>query len=129
MATIDMDGRTALARHELLGGYPSGRKAMLDQVRQSLDGVDERTRRKGLLLVTALADQWSALATGGEQKLSLRIDRLRDRVHITASASGGAVPVMFWEVIGGAAAAAFADDWETERDGSGAWFDIWPIGP
>ncbi len=34
------------------------------------------------------------------------------------------LPAAFWEVVGGAAAAVFADDWRMARDSSGAWFEI-----
>lgn len=122
MASTDMDHRTVLARHELLGTDPGEHRAVLAEVKQSLEGLDDRTRRKGLLLVSALADQWSWLRPRPGQTMGLRIDCSPDRLRVVARASEDALPLEFWEVVGGAAATAFADSWE--RDRSGAWFDI-----
>ena len=124
MAPADMDSRTVLTRFELLGADPREHAAILEEVKGSLEGLDDRTRRKGMLLVSALAVQWSALPPGPGDRMTLRIDRSPDGLRIEASASEGALPVAFWEVVGGAAAAVFADRWEMARDGSGAWFEI-----
>ena len=125
MAPADMDRRTTVpARYEVRGANPSGHRAVLDEVKGDLVGLDERTRRKGMLLVSALTVQWSALPPKPGDRMVLRIDRAPDRLRITASASEAVVPVAWWEVVGGAAATVFADRWQMARDGSGAWFDI-----
>jgi hypothetical protein len=129
VAPTDIDRRTVLTRHELLGADPRGHRAVLDEVKGSLEDLDDRTRRKGMLLVSALAVQWSALTPGPGEKMMLRIDRDPDRLRIAASASEDALPVAFWEVVGGAAGTAFADSCEIAPDRSGAWFDIERIGP
>jgi hypothetical protein len=103
------------------------REGALAEVKQSLEGLDDRTRRKGLLLVTALATQGSMLSPKSGQSMRVQIHRLPDRLRIVASASED-LPVTFWDVVGGAAATAFADDWQIERDRLGAWFDIKQIG-
>jgi hypothetical protein len=121
VATTDMDRRTVLAR-ELLGTDPGEQRAVLAEVKLSLEGLDDRTRRKGLLLVTALAVQWSLLRPSRGQTMRLQVEHSPDRLRIVASASMDALPPQFWETVGGAAATAFADSWEWGR--SGAWFDI-----
>ena len=128
MASIDTDRRTVLAQHELPLADPAKQRAALSEVKQSLEGLDDRTRRKGLLLVTALAVQCSMLSPRTGQSMRLQIDRYADRLRIVVSASEGILPVAFWDVVGGAAATVFADDWQIERDHSGAWFDIERIG-
>jgi hypothetical protein len=127
VASNDTDGRTVLAQHELPMADSAKQRAALAQVKQSLEGLDDRTRRKGLLLVAALAAQGSMLSPRSGQSMRLQIDRLPDRLRIVANA-GEDLPVDFWDVVGGAAATAFADDWQVERDRSGAWFDIKRIG-
>jgi hypothetical protein len=127
VASNDTDGRTVLAQHELPMADSAKQRAALAQVKLSLEGLDDRTRRKGLLLVAALAAQGSMLSPRSGQSMRLQIDRLPDRLRIVASA-GEDLPVDFWDVVGGAAATAFADDWQVERDRSGAWFDIKRIG-
>ena len=124
MAPTEMERGTLLARHELRGADPREHRAVLDEVKRSLQDLDARTRRKAQLLVTALAIQWSTLMPGPKEKMKLRFDVAPDRLRIAATASERAMPVAFWEVVGGAAATAFADHWEMARDGSGAWFDI-----
>ena len=125
MAPTDMDLRTTVhARYELLGADPRGHEAVLDEVERDLEGLDDRTCRKGMLLISALAVQWSALMPAPEERMMLRIDRAPDRLRIVASASEDSLPAAFWEVVGGAAAAVFADDWRMARDSSGAWFEI-----
>ena len=129
MASIDTDRRTVLAQHGAAPGEPrqaTGRTAQ--EVKQSLEGLDDRIRWKGLLLVTALAVQCSMLSPRSGQSMRLQINRYADRLRIVASASEGTLPVAFWDVVGGAAATVFADDWQIERDHSGAWFDIERIG-
>jgi hypothetical protein len=123
----DTDRRTALAQHELPMADSAMQGAALAEVKQSLEGLDDRTRRKGLLLVSALAAQCSMLCPRSGQSMSVQIHRLPDRLRIVASASED-LPVDFWDVVGGAAATAFADDWQIERDRLGAWFDIKQLG-
>jgi hypothetical protein len=127
VAPIDTDRRT-LAEHELPMADSAEQRAALAEVRESLEGLDDRTRRKGLLLISALATQGSMLSATGGQSMRLEIDRSPDRLRIVASVSEDALPVAFWDVVGGAAATAFADDWQIERDRLGACFDIKRIG-
>jgi hypothetical protein len=112
-----------LAEHQLPLADSSAQRAALAEVKQSLEGLDDRTRRKGLLLVTALAAQGSMLSPESGRAMTVYIDRSEERLRIVASA-GDELPVDFWDVVGGAAATAFADDWQIERDRSGAWFEI-----
>ena len=122
MRPNDTDRRTVLAEHELPMADSAKQRAALARVKQSLEGLDDRTRRKGLLLVTALVAQGSVSPRSG-QSMRVQINRFPDRLRIVASA-GEELPVDFWDVVGGAAATAFADDWQIERDRLGAWFDI-----
>jgi hypothetical protein len=121
VASNDTERRTA--QHELPLADSAEHRAALAEVKQSLEGLDDRTRRKALLLITALAAQGSVLSPRRGQSLRLQLDRLPDRLRIVASASED-LPVDFWDVVGGAAATAFADDWQVARDRLGAWFDI-----
>jgi hypothetical protein len=121
---FDTDRRTVLAHHELPMADSAEQRAALAEVTQHLEGLDDRTRRKALLLVSALVVQGSMLSREIGETMRLRIDRFPDRLRIVASAGHDVLSVDFWNVVGGAAATAFADDWEIERDRSGAWFDI-----
>jgi hypothetical protein len=123
----DTDRRTVFGQHELPMADSAEQRAALAQVKQSLEGLDDRTQRKGLLLVTALAAQGAMLSARRSQSMRLQIDRFPDRLHVVARAGEG-LPVDFWEVVGGAAATAFADDWQIDRDRLGAWFEIGRIG-
>jgi hypothetical protein len=123
VASNDTDRRAVLTHHELPLAGSAEQMAALAEIKQRLEGLDDRTRRKGLLLVTALAAQGAMLSPSGGKSMTIQIDSYPGCLRIVASA-GGELPVDFWDVVGGAAATAFADDWQIERDRSGAWFDI-----
>jgi hypothetical protein len=124
VARFDTDRRTVLGQHELPMAASAEQRAVLAEVKQRLEGLDDRTRRKALLLVSALALQGSMLSRKSGQSMSLQIDHHPDGLRIVASAREDVLSTAFWDVVGGAAATAFADDWEIEPDRSGAWFEI-----
>jgi hypothetical protein len=123
VASNDMDRRMVLVQHELPMADSAQRRLTLAELKQELEGLDDRTRRKALLLVGALAAQGSMLGATRGQSMSLQVHRSADRLRIVAR-GGHDLPVDFWDVVGGAAATAFADDWQIERDRMGARFDI-----
>ena len=125
MASQDKDRREpVLTKYEL---DPDARRLRddLDEVAEGLVGLDGRTRRKALLLVGALAEQWSRQRPEPEERMSLRIVRSAEGLRIAASAERSALPQGFWEALGQAVVPGLADSWGTELgEQSGAWFLI-----
>jgi hypothetical protein len=70
VASNDTDRRTA--QHELPMADSAEQRGALAEVKESLEGLDDRTRRKGLLLVTALVTQGSMLGVRSDPSMSSR---------------------------------------------------------
>ena len=114
MASQDKDRREpVLIKYEL---DPDARRLRddLDEVAEGLVGLDGRTRRKTLLLVAALAEQWSRQGPESEERMSLRIVRSGGGLRVAASAKPTALSQGFWETLGQAVVPGLADSWGTE---------------
>ena len=125
MLPNDKDRRApALARHEVQAD-PRMLRQVLREVERDLNGVAGSTRRIVLLLVGALADQWSRQSPRREQSMILDIEHLPDRVRVEAF-TNETLPADFWTTVGPEVATGLADRWGIERRhrSGGAWFEI-----
>ena len=124
MISHDTERRApVLTRHEIQADTRALRK-VLSEVEQGLDGIAGSTRRTMLLLVGALADQWSRPFPPKEQSMTLEIDRFSDRLRLEAF-SNEELPEGFWLGVGTSAAPGLADRWGVDRrHHRGVWFEV-----
>jgi len=125
MVSIDPDRRApTLARHELAAD-PRMLRSALRQVERNLGEVGLTTRRKLMLLIGALANEWTDQCSWQiAPTMVLDVEQLSDRVRVEAF-SHATLPDDFWSRLGTAVAPGRAAHWGVERRGqSGVWFEI-----
>jgi hypothetical protein len=113
-----------ITRHELQAD-PRQLREVLQEAARDLDTADSETRRLVVLLIGALANQWTRhkYPHNGDS-LILEIDRLPDRVRVEVF-SDATVRAGFWRELGDVVAPGLAFRWGVERrHRPGTWFEV-----
>ena len=118
-----------LARHEMPAD-PRLLRHVLSRVEEDLSDVDHTTRHEVVLLVGAVANQWTRQRWSREgHSMIIDVEHLPDRVRVEVF-SHAVLPVEFWKQVGLAVAPGHADRWGMDRrHRPGIWFEVPAVTP